>query len=448
MQDVDWGAVAEEATSILQGLVRIDTTNPPGNETAAAFYLAEILRREGLSPEVIEPQPGRGSLICRLSGSGERGDPLLLLSHLDVVGVERDKWERDPFSGELAGGYIWGRGTLDCKGLTVMEVMVLLLLWRQGRKLGRDLILAATADEETGGKWGAGWLVANRPDLIDAPYVINEGGGYGFVLGSHRYYACQVGEKGRCRFRVTTKGKGGHASRPTSDNPIFLMGRVLQSLNEMKMSARMTQTIREFFRITAAGQPPEVVTVLDKLARGCRLNAEETSLLPEGLAADIYATTHDTLSPTILKAGEKINVIPSEATLMVDARLVPGSEPAAFLDRVREQLSPLGGVEVEVIDSGSGLEADPDSELYRCMAEVIAEEEQGAALVPFLSTGGTDAKHLCKRNGVRVYGFMPTRPDPDAPVRELLHSHNERISVENLLFGTRLLYNVVRRFCS
>jgi len=448
MRDVDWGRVAEEATTLLQDLVRINTTNPPGNETAAASYLAEVLAREGFAPEVVEPQPGRGSLVCRLPGSGERGEPLLLLSHLDVVGVERDRWERDPFSGDLAGGYIWGRGTLDCKGLTVMEVMVLLLLRRQGVELGRDVILAATADEETGGKLGAGWLGANRPDLIDAPYAINEGGGHGFVLGGRRFYTCQVGEKGRCRFRVTVRGSGGHASVPVPDNPVVLMGRVLQSLGAMRMPARVTPTVREFVRITAAGQPPEIAGVLEKLAGGCEVTPQEASLLPDGLAAEIWAVTHDTLSPTVLRAGEKINVIPSEASVWVDARLVPGSDPASFASRVREELSSLGGrVELEVTDAGSGLEADPDSVLYRCMADVIAREDPGATLVPFLSTGGTDAKHLCRRSGVRVYGFMPMRPDPRAPRGSLIHGHNERISVENLVFGVRVLYGVVRRFC-
>ncbi len=449
MRDVDWEAVGEEATTLLQDLVRINTTNPPGNETAAASYLAELLAREGLRPGVVEPEPGRGSLTCRLPGSGERGEPLLLLSHLDVVGVERDKWERDPFSGELAEGYVWGRGALDCKGLTVMEVMVLLLLWRNGERLGRDVILAATADEETGGRLGAAWLVSNRPDLVDAPHVINEGGGHGVALGGRKLYTCQVGEKGRCRFRVTARGSAGHASRPASDNSVLLMGHVLQRLGAMRMPARVTRTVQEFVRITAAGQPQEIAGVLEKLAQGCEVSPEEASLLPDGLAEELWALTRDTLSPTILRAGEKINVIPSEASVWVDARLVPGSDPDVFAARVREELSSVGDrVELEVTDAGPGLEADPDSELYRCMADAIAQEDTGAVLVPFLSTGGTDAKHLCRKSGVRVYGFMPIRPDPCAPRGSLVHGHNERISVENLVFGVRVLYNAVRRFCA
>lgn len=417
----DWKPIAAELTQLLSGLIRIDTTNPPGNETAAAQFIATSLRQEGLAPEVLESGPGRGNVFCRIPAPGS--DDLTLLSHLDVVGAG-EGWEHDPFGGELIDGFVWGRGAIDCKGLTAMELMVTKLVVRLDWKLKRGLTFGATADEESGGKYGAGWLVDNRPDLI-TPYVINEGGGIELQIGDRRYYPCQTGEKGGLRLQLTVRGTGGHAARPTPSNPILLMGRVLTELAALELPVRITDTVRQFLAgigVTADGP------------------------YPPGTEQDIRAMIKDTISPTILRAGERINVIPPEASLSIDARLLPGSDPRKLIEEIRARLASIPGVEIVEMNSAPGVEAPCESPLFDCIADAVANADPGATVVPYLSVGGTDAKHL-SRLGARVYGFMPIRQDDTVPVEDLVHSTNERLSVANLVFGTRMLLDVVRRFC-
>ncbi len=244
----NWNSIREEAICHLQELIRIDTTNPPGNETAAAEYIAGVFKREGIDSTILESAPGRGNIVARLKGDG-RAAPLMLMFHLDVVPVEADKWQHPPFSGDIADGYLWGRGTLDTKELGAMELMTMLLLKREGKLLARDIIFMANADEEAGGHLGAGWMVKEHPDLIQAEYAINEGAGFGVDLLGHRFFTCQTGEKGTARFSLRARGRPGHASQPHPDNAVLKVADAIQKSARQNFHCIRRQPCANFLKV-------------------------------------------------------------------------------------------------------------------------------------------------------------------------------------------------------
>jgi acetylornithine deacetylase/succinyl-diaminopimelate desuccinylase-like protein len=438
----NWDDVREEATRYLQDLIRIDTINPPGNETRAADYLACVLKREGLEPSIFESCPGRGNLVVRLKGNG-RAAPLLLMVHLDVVPAEADKWVRPPLSGDLHEGYIWGRGALDTKNLAAMELMTLLLLKRQGRELNRDIIFMANADEETGGKLGAGWMVKQHPELICAEYAINEGGGFGLEILGERFFTCQVAEKGTARFAMRTRGRPGHASQPTRDNSVLKLADAIQKIGRSELPLFPTATTRLMIEAIAAKVDRHYTTDLQALLDARKYRVAIGNLpIDDGVRSMFYAMLHNTVTPTILNAGTKINVIPSVAEVRCDARVLPGQTSQDLLGQVRSVVG--NEVEIEFLDDTPALEADFRTPLFQTIDCVVQKYDPRATLLPFLVVGATDARHVSKM-GTKVYGFSPMF----APTTELdrVHGHDERISVDNLAFGTQVLYDVVSEFC-
>ena len=444
---IDWQRVKKEVTVLLQDLVRCDTTNPPGNEILCADYIADVLKREGIDSEITESEPGRGNVTARLGGGDE--SPLMLLGHTDVVAVEPDKWSRDPFGGELHEGYIWGRGALDMKNMVAAELMVFLLLKRQGLTLNRDVIYAATADEEAGkGNHGVGWLIDHYPEQVDAKYVLTEGGGGDFYVNGQHFYTCQTGQKGIFRFRLESKGQPGHGSRPHNDNAVVKLSRAIGALGEAELPLHPSETLKGFLEGIAKTQDDEVAGLLRGVLDAEQSNeALEKLPLNRDLVVSLGALLRNTVSPTILEAGSKINVIPAEATARIDGRLAPGQTDKSFEAEIR----PYIGDEIEiVVDQYSPpLEADTHSPLYQTIVDVMGDHDPEAVVVPALMTGGTDAKHICPRwPHVQVYGFMPHRDAPGEEEMNLIHGHDERTSVENLMFATRILYDVVCRFCT
>lgn len=437
---IDWASVRDEVTRHLQALIRFETVNPPGNETPLAEYLATVLEREGIPAEVIESAPGRGNLVARIRGSG-RARPLLLMAHSDVVSVEREKWTRDPFGGELVNGCVWGRGAVDTKGLVACELGVMLLARRLGLPLERDLIFAVFADEEAGGQFGACWMWQHRRELIDAEYAINEGGGMALELGGRRFYLCQTGEKGAARLRLTARGEPGHASMPIPNTAMQHAARAILTLSTHTFPTVLTPTVIRLLRELgeALGKPvrEQIAAVL------ADPTWERLAALPLGPAERrlLYAMTRNTAVPTIVHGGHRINVIPSEVVVEVDGRILPGQDPEVFAAEVQRLVGP--NVEVELTSRGRGIEAEPDSPLFRTICETMAELDPGARVVPYLVPGGTDAKCL---PGIKVYGFMPMRDHPEE--FDLAHAHDERISVSTLEFATRALFEIVTRFCA
>src|SRR5437763_4407534 len=258
---INWQAVGEETVARVRDLLRLDTRNTAGNEIRAAEYLRNLLEAEGIAGEIVGPSRDRGTFIARLKGDGST-PPLLLMSHTDVVAVEPEKWTHDPFSGDIADGFIYGRGALDMKHMVTMEAMTMLLLKRAAVQLKRDVIFMAAADEERGGREGAGWVVKHRPELIRAEYALNEGGGSGFVIAGRRYYPVQTAEKGTVRFRIRTQGRPGHGSVPHNENAILKLAAILAKFAPDLLPVHFTNTMRGYIADIAATQPPDVAQAL------------------------------------------------------------------------------------------------------------------------------------------------------------------------------------------
>ncbi|HDD70088.1 MAG TPA: M20/M25/M40 family metallo-hydrolase [Candidatus Bathyarchaeota archaeon] len=443
--------IEEEVTNLLSDLIRINTTNPPGNETEAVKFLTKNLEKEGFACEVFESAPGRGSLITRLKGTGE-GPSLLLLSHLDVVAANPKEWSVDPFAGVVKDGFVWGRGAIDMKSMTAMEVMVMKLLKRNNAQLKGDVILAATADEEKGGEAGAGWLVKNYPDKVKADYVINEGGGLAIPVDDKNIYTIQTAEKGILWFKVKAKGRPGHGSVPgAADNAILRMNKIVEKLGNYRAKMTVVPTVRQFLSEVAKESPllqqaanmilqnPEVADqILDMLAQKDKVMAEE-----------LRARLRMTIAPTIIHGGVKENIIPSECEAVFDCRILPGQTPEQAMEEIKALLKDvvdLEKVEFETIQANEPSESPTNTPLYEEIINVLKEFEPNCSVAPILLTGGTDSRFF-RKLGTVCYGFQPLRADmPYGEILKTVHGIDERISIENLVFGTSVLYNVVERF--
>lgn len=441
---INWNDVSGEVAGHLQALLRCETVNPPGNETLAAEYLIEVLGEAGIEAEIVGVNAERGNVIGRLRAANATKRPLLLTGHIDVVSVERDKWAHDPFGGEIIDGEIWGRGALDMKGQVAAELMVMLLLKRQGVALDRDIIFAAFADEEAGGREGAAWLWKHHRELIDAEYGINEGGGSTpMELGGTYFYPCQAGEKGVARLRITARGEPGHASVPLDNTAMERIGAALARLTAWEPETRLTEPVRQMLETMAPAFGPDGPAQVAAIVANPTWEAIAALPVDEDTRLMLRATTRNTAVPTIIHGGHRINVIPSEVVLDVDGRILPGQDPEEWRDIVQGVVG--DEVEVALLSREKGIAADPASPFFDAIAETMAELVPGAAVAPFLLSGGTDARHL---PDIKVYGFFPFPPsERGAQNNSLVHGHNERIAVEDLTFATRFIYEVVERFC-
>jgi acetylornithine deacetylase/succinyl-diaminopimelate desuccinylase-like protein len=437
--------IQQDVIHTLQDLIRFNTTNPPGNELPCVTYIQQRLAAENIESTILESAPGRGSIVARLRGDGS-ARPLLLLGHIDVVPTEPSQWSHPPFSAEIVDGYLWGRGAIDMKGLAALELELFLLLKRLGVPLKRDVILAATADEEAGGTFGMAWLAENHFDQIDAEYCINEGGGVGTQQGERWFFGCQTAEKGICWLRLSAHGRPGHASVPWGSTAVTRLAAAVEKLAHARTTQHLIPTVEHYIKalaeITPAPAGPALLGLLDPQREIQALSQIEN----QGLAAQLHASLHNTFTPTLLKAGEKINVIPSVAEAQVDCRLIPGQTPA---QAVAELAQIIGDeIEIEVVRTSPGIESSSESALFTLMQQVLEEVLPGSVLTPFLVPGGTDGRFLAAK-GVKVYGFWPMLEKPgEASVFQLAHAHNERISLENLEFGAQVLWEVIRRFAA
>jgi acetylornithine deacetylase/succinyl-diaminopimelate desuccinylase-like protein len=437
----DVQALTDESVRYLQDLLRIDTTNPPGNEIHAVRYLAEVLRGAEYEPLILESLPGRGNLIVRYRGTGEL-KPLLLYGHVDVVMAESQHWTHAPFSGQLADGCVWGRGAIDMKGMVVQELMVMLLLQRSSARLKRDVIFAATADEEVGGRAGMGYLVEHHPDLIRAEYGLSEGGGTTMYIAGKPFYDIRTAEKGICRFKLRAYGDPGHGSVPRPETSISKIAQAVLKLSTAPLPFRSTATVAALFELLGAslGVP-----------RDRRQFTEQNfqrflQVLPADFGQYLHAITHDTAVPTGLRAGHKINVIPGQAEAVVDGRYLPGQTPEGFLAEVRHVVG--DGYEIEPTDHlSSPLEDMPGGPLYDTIVSVVGRYAPKATVLPIMLAGATDAERV-SRLGTRCLGFSPLRVSEGFPIEQLVHGHDERIPIEGYVWGIQVLYDIVTEFCA
>jgi acetylornithine deacetylase/succinyl-diaminopimelate desuccinylase-like protein len=439
-----------EVTKILRDLIRFDTTNPPGNETAAAEYLAGVLGEEGFECDVLESAPGRGSIVTRLKGSGA-GPSLLFLSHLDVVAANPREWSVPPFDGLVKDGFVWGRGALDMKSLTALQVVVLKLLKRRGVGLRGDVVLAATADEEEGGEAGAGWLVKNHPEKVCADYVINEFGGPAMPVGGKNLFSVQTAEKGILWLRIRARGSSGHGSKPGStDNVIMFMSKVIERLGNYRDKAALVPTVKQYLAALAreGGDAKGFLTRLLEEPANVDDVLDELRIVDRFLAEDVRAMVRMTVAPTMVHGGAKENVIPSECEAVFDCRFLPGQSSDGALKLIKRLLVDIGldRFEFEVIHAAEPSESKIETPLFRSIVEVLKGFDTGCAVAPFLLTGSTDSRFF-RRNGSVCYGFQPFLADMNyGEMWRTLHGVDERISVKNLVFGTSVLYTVVERF--
>ncbi|MBI4209341.1 MAG: M20/M25/M40 family metallo-hydrolase [Deltaproteobacteria bacterium] len=431
----------KEALGHFRALLRVNTTNPPGNEMEAVHYLASLLDREGIPYEILEPQPNRGSIVARLQGDGSL-PPLLLTSHLDVVPVERSEWRYDPFGGEIQEGCVWGRGAVDMKSMTVFELMAFLQLKRSGAKLKRDVILAAVADEEAGMDWGMKWICENRPELVRAEYALNEVGGFSITMGKRRIYTLQVAEKGVAWLKMRAKGKPGHGSMPHEENAVARLARAIDKIDRNPLPLHVTAPVRSFIKDMSRFLPFPLSILIHGL-----LKPATSEVIRRWLPAErkkfFLAALHNTATPTMLEAGSKINVIPSKAEAYLDGRTLPGTTHSQFLQELKKIVG--DGIEFEVIRQGPPLTFSSSGPFVDLVTRMIQKYDPQGTLVPYLTVGYTDAKPLSEI-GVTTYGFMPMKLPPDLVFSDLYHGHNERIPVDSFLWGVHLFYDLVREW--
>jgi len=434
---MDWDKLLDEATRYLQEYIRINTVNPPGNETEAAKFFKKIFDAESIPCQIHEPSPGRGSILATLKGNGSKR-PLLLLSHIDVVPVEEAKWEVPPFEGVIKDGYMYGRGTLDCKSLGIIEMMALLILKREKISLKRDIVFFATADEETGGRWGVGWAMENLPSLKEAEYAFNEGGH--IILnesGTPESYAVSSGQKVIFQLKLKTKGTPGHGSMPHPENPNVKLIRGLDALIRWETPYQILPMVKEYFNKMAPKQPLYERPLFEDIEKGLGDSTFSTWLTSNPIYNSML---RNTISLTILQGGTKVNVIPSESSASIDCRLIPGTDKEAFLREVKKRVG--DEIEVEIIAESESLPPSPlDTDLYQAIKKSAAENDPDCPVAPFLLPGATDSRFL-REKGIITYDFCPFR----LTEKELMkvHANNERIDLENLRLGTKMLVEIIK----
>ncbi|MEK6299525.1 MAG: M20/M25/M40 family metallo-hydrolase [Acidobacteriota bacterium] len=434
----DFRAARDEAIKILSSFIRIDTSNPPGNETKGAEYLKSILDREGIPSEIFEREPGRGNIVARLKGNGKQR-PLLLMGHIDVVGVERSKWTFDPFGGEVKDGFVYGRGAIDDKGMVVANLEVFLLLHRLKVPLERDVIFLAEAGEEGTTQAGIDFMVEQHWDKIDCEFALNEGGAIAESNGKVAYVAVATTEKVPRGFRLIAHGTSGHGSMPRLDNPITHLAAAVAKVGNWQSEMRLNETTRAFFSRLAKISPPEEAFLYAHLE-----DPENSAMVQEKIRAAsgfYYSMLRTSIVPTIIKGGFRTNVIPAEAEATLDVRALPDEDIGKLAEAIRKLINDPA---IEIVrPPDRGRPASPPSglqtEMFRALERVQARLFPGAVTLPQMMTGATDSAQL-RAKGVQAYGVGTVISD-----RELatIHGNDERASVDGLGKFVEFLYRAV-----
>ena len=443
----DWAAATEETVEHLRAMLRMNTVNPPGNEIVVARYLEQQLRAEGIETRVFESAPGRGAVVARLRGDGTR-KPVILMAHMDVVGVEQDSWSVDPFAGIVKDGYVYGRGAIDDKGMLAANLETMLLLKRtlvdRGVVLARDVVFVANSDEEAGGDWGMGWLVGNHPELLEAEFAVNEGGRTRVVGGVPLYLAIQNTEKVPHVVEMHVTGSGGHASVPLLDNPLWRLGRALAAIGAHREPLELRPTTREFFGQLARVSP-------DATQREAMADLVSTDERRSARGADVLAAIpvfdallRNGVSAAIVSGGIRSNVIPTSAVATLNVRTLPGAALEDVIARLRAAVDD-DQVDFRVVERGEDAPpSDFESAMFRAIAEATRAVDPAMAVVPYMSTGATDSARL-RQLGIQAFGILPFPMDQNDEDR--MHGHDERVPVASLGFGVRVIFGAMALVC-
>lgn len=425
---------------ILRRLIRFDTTNPPGDEGPCVAWIDELLSEAGFDTRRLARDPERPNLVTRLPGAGE-APPLLLYGHVDVVTAEGQDWSHPPFGGVLEDGWVWGRGALDMKGGVAMMLAALLRARAEGLRPAGDVLLAILSDEEAGGTDGAAFLVEEHPEVFrDVRWAVGEFGGFPMYLGGQKFYPVQVSEKGVCWLEATVRGRGGHGSLPRRGSTPARLGRFLVDLEERPPPHRVVPAVETMIHAMAdAAEPPLRGVLLDLLEPEAREQALE-ELGPAGVF--LAAVLRNTANATVVRAGTKTNVVPSEARVEIDGRTLPGQTRD---DLVRELAQAAGDdVEFETLRSDPGT-GDPDMALFPLLSRLLRGRDPEGIPFPLVLMGGTDARHLA-RLGIQSYGCLPMDLPEDFRFMETVHGPDERVPAEALRFGTGFLLDLLARY--
>ena len=428
---------SNDASEILVNLVKINTSNPPGNEAQAAQYLKGLLAAEGISSEIFESAPGRGNLVARLKGNG-KARPLMLMAHLDVVGVERDKWTVDPFAGTIKDGYIYGRGASDDKGMLAANVAAFLQLSREKVPLDRDIILLAEAGEEGTPRYGIEYMIENHWDKIDCEYVINEGGAIHLQNGSVNYVAIATTEKVPRAMTVTAHGSSGHGSVPRPDNPVVHLSAAIAKLGTWQTPMRLNDTTRAYFQKRAQIAEPELKALL------ANLDSPETQSQLQQKYPMEYSKLRTSIVPTIIKGGFRTNVIPADAEATLDVRALPDEDIPGLIEQMNKIVNDPA-VEIKRTSGNNRPAGAPSrlgTDLYRAMEATAHRMFPQAMTLPDMLTGATDSAQLRAR-GVQAYGISTPKTDEDA---RRVHGNDERVSVDGLRTFAKYLHDITVSF--
>jgi acetylornithine deacetylase/succinyl-diaminopimelate desuccinylase-like protein len=437
--EVSDSAIQDRPVEILQRLLRFDTSNPPGNEGECVSWIRELLEDLGCEVRIVARDPARPNLIARLPGRGE-APPLLLQGHVDVVAAG-GSWRHPPFAGEIHDGYVWGRGALDMKGGVAMMLAAFMRAKASGASPAGDVVLCVLADEEAGSDLGADFLVREHPELFSGVrYSIGEFGGFTMQLAGRRFYPIMVAEKQVCWTRATMRGPAGHGSLPIRGGATGKLARLLHQLDRRRLPVHVTPAARSMVEAIAAQLPAPVAVPLRGLLTPSLTDRLLDLLGARGRVLD--PLLHNTASATVLRGGEKINVIPGEVSVELDCRLLPGFGP----DDLFAELRALAGVEMEFeVLRHDPVAAEPDLSMFPMLAQILRELDPAARPIPMLLPAVTDGRFF-SRLGIQTYGFLPMQLPEDMAFMELIHAQDERLPAAAIEFGTQAIGRVLERF--
>lgn len=454
MTSIDWNAEGDICVALLRDLIRVPSVNRgtrddgDGNEKPAADRVAEHLSAAALEPRLFEKQKNRTNVVTRLKGDGTK-PPLLLNAHLDVVEADAKSWKHDPFGAEIIDGYIWGRGAIDMKHMAAMSACVIRLLAEHvgpGR-LDRDVIFAGVADEEAGCEKGSLFLVGEHPEKVRAEYTLGEIGAFSQNIFGRSFYPIQTAEKGLCWVRATYEGEPGHGSMPKEDNAVLKLARGIARLGKTRLPQHPTESVGKFIEAMASELPAPQKLAIKRLR-----TPQVAALILDYLVRDesqrrtFGALLSNTATPTVIRGGSKVNVIPGKASVDLDGRTLPGQTEASFLAELRVVLG--DEARLEVLRSLPPVETSERTPLFSHLANVLRQHDPLALPIPFVIPGFTDAKAYAKL-GSKCYGFSPVKFDPTHEISfsAMYHGHDERVPVDGVKWGLRVLFDAVHGFC-
>ncbi len=432
--------IYKRPAELLQNLIRFDTTNPPGNEAECITYINGLLTEAGFETTLLAKSSNRPNLIARLQGRGT-APPLLLYGHVDVVTTANQKWTHPPFEGKIVDGCVWGRGALDMKGGVAMMLAALLRAKAEGLTPAADIVLAMVCDEEAGGDYGVKYLVEEHPEQFEGiRYALGEFGGFPLYVGPRKFYLVQVAEKQICFIKATVRGPGGHGSLPMRGGAMAKLARLLQRLDQHRLPVHITPVARQMVEAMASALPFPLGIVLRQLVNPILTDTVLNLLGEKGRMFE--SLFHNTVNATMVHGGEKVNVIPSEITVALDGRLLPGYTP----DDLIAELRPIIGdeVELELVRHDPG-PAEPDMGMFDLLAGILREADPDGIPMPLLLSGTTDARFF-SRLGIQTYGYTPMNLPPEFNFAQLAHAADERIPVDAVDFGANAIYKVLQRY--